>query len=122
MQKFRIIARPKQHDCVVVQSPDGSLHPWVGQLLLFFQCQAIDTELEGHNTNSHTLALLRWFDWVRHDGILGCDVYRLLPPTNLVVVAVASIRRQVVMMPGPADTPDVFYRNRFADMFLHDHR
>lgn len=120
MQKYRIIARPNHHDCVVIQSPADSPHPWIGQLLLFFQCQAIEAVIGG--TSTHTLALVRWFDWVGHDEVLGCDVYRLLPPTNLTVIALASIRRQVVMMPGPAVTPDLFYRNRFADMFLHDHR
>ena len=120
LQKFRIICRPEQRDCVKLAAPVAEEHDWVGKLLLIFQCTAFDSGDAGDMGlwEAHSFALIEWFDWDHHDDVLRCDAYRLLPGTE--IVSLASITRKVVMMPSA--TPDMFYRNLYSDMFLHESR
>lgn len=78
-----------------------------------FQCEGTD--------GKHQLAMIQWFDWVRRDNLLECDVYQLMDENGLQVISLASIRRKVVMMPAPGPNGE-FYRNAFVDMYLHQHR
>lgn len=112
MQKFRIIARPAQQDCVKVFAGEAVAHDWICKVLLIYQ-------VTSSSHGAHTLALVHWFDWVRFDPVLKCDAYRLMGNAHVGVISVASIARKVAMMPVKGG---LYMRNFWHDKFLCESR
>lgn len=110
MQKFRVVCRPTQQDCVVITAPVGEAHLWIAKLLLMFRCEADD--------GFHQLALIQWFDWKRFDQKTASDVYELMGDADIKVLSLASIRYKVSMMP----VGDEFFLNRLLGNFILEHR